>query len=108
MASFCLAVYRDDFLAIDGFDHRYTEYTVEDWDLFARLVNIGIKPGYFPRQATLAHVWHPEYEQDFDGPNYRMLNEVIASGAIKAKLGISTLDSEAPDNSINTSTTVNN
>lgn len=90
-AGFCFAVWRDDFLAVDGFDARYEGYGVEDWDLFARLSHHGVKLGYLPRRSTLVHLWHREFEHDLDGPGYHMLDGVLKAEAVKAELGCSTI-----------------
>lgn len=91
MAAFCLGVWREDFLAIDGFDGRYTGHGVEDWDLMARLENFGVRAGYLPRRATVAHLWHPESPHNPRGDAYRTLEEVITSGTKRSRDGISKL-----------------
>jgi len=97
MASFAFAAWREDFIAVDGFDSRYEDYGygVEDWDLFARLVNLGIKPAYLPRSATVAHLWHEEQAHDLAGPAYRLLDDVERTGKVRAERGFSTID-QAP------------
>lgn len=91
-AGFCFAVSRTDFFKVDGFDSRYDGvYAVEDWDLYARMDHAGIKFGYLPFQATVAHLHHPKTKHDLASRNYKFLEQVISGRRIQAVSGITKL-----------------
>jgi GT2 family glycosyltransferase len=91
-ATFCVAVSRSDFERVDGFDSRYDGvYATEDWDLFARLEHAGVKFGYLPRKATVAHLHHPKAKHNLTSRNYTSLDQVISEGRIQAISGITKL-----------------
>lgn len=89
MAGFCLALEREAFDVVDGFDEIYREYGAEDWDFLARLSNAGVKGGYLPRSCTVAHLWHSEEAVDLNSDNYRLLNETISTRRVRAIEGFS-------------------
>ena len=92
MASFCFAVSRGDFLKVDGFDSRYDGvYATEDWDLYARMDHAGLKFGYLPFQATVAHLHHQKAVHDLASRNYKFLEQVISERRIQAVSGITKL-----------------
>jgi glycosyltransferase involved in cell wall biosynthesis len=91
-ATFCVAVSRKDLEKVDGFDSRYDGvFATEDWDLFARLEHAGVKFGYLPRKATVAHLHHPKAKHDLESRNYTFLEQVIAERRIQAVSGITKL-----------------
>lgn len=91
-ATFCVAVSRQDFEKVGGFDSRYDGvFGTEDWDLFARLEHAGVKFGYLPRKATVAHLHHPKASHDLKSRNYRLLEQVISERRIQAVSGITKL-----------------
>jgi GT2 family glycosyltransferase len=91
-ATFCVAISRSDFERVDGFDSRYDGiFGTEDWDLFARLANTGIKFGYLPRNATVAHMHHRKSAHNLKSRNYEFLDQVVAERRTKAIAGLTTL-----------------
>ena len=91
-AGFGLAVSRQDFENVDGFDSRYDGvFGAEDWDLFARLEHVGVDLGYLPREATVAHMHHPKAGHDLTNRNYQFLEQVIAERRTQAASGLSKL-----------------
>ncbi len=53
-----LALWREDFLAVNGFNEAYEGYGKEDWDLVDRLIKYGVyrKNGRFA--VPVIHLWH--------------------------------------------------
>jgi glycosyltransferase involved in cell wall biosynthesis len=84
-----LAVWRRDFLAIDGFDESYVGWGHEDADLAVRLIRSGVlrKEGRFA--ASVLHLWHAPAPRGGLSDNEGRLAEVIAAGRTRAVLGIS-------------------
>jgi len=94
MSGFCIATFRSDFFAVDGFDGAYQSYGVEDWDFLARLINNGTHGGYLPRAATTVHLWHRESPTDTKSPAYDKLRTVIANRTTLPEVGFSKLGQE--------------
>lgn len=83
MSGFCIAAYREDFLAVNGFDNSYVGYGIEDWDLLVRLKHYGCKGGYLPGRATVYHLWHKECGQ-CSPKNHERHNNVVNNRIIWA------------------------
>lgn len=84
-----LAVWRRDFLAIDGFDESFVGWGHEDADLAVRLIRSGVlrKEGRFA--ASVLHLWHAPAPRQGLSANEGRLAEIIASDRTRAVLGIS-------------------
>ena len=83
-----LAVWRGDFLAIDGFDESYVGWGHEDADLAVRLIRSGVlrKEGRFA--ASVLHLWHAPAPRTGLSDNEGRLAEIIAAERTRAVLGI--------------------
>ncbi|NIR42837.1 MAG: glycosyltransferase [Gemmatimonadetes bacterium] len=81
--------WRDDFMRVDGYDDAYTGWGREDSDLAIRLINAGVyrKDGRYV--VPVLHLWHPSEDRSAWDENDALLNEVLESGAARARLGIS-------------------
>lgn len=68
-----MAVWREDVLAVNGFDERFVDWGGEDRDLVYRLSCIGIEPWQLLFRAICFHIDHPLYARN---PNRdRLLRE---------------------------------
>jgi glycosyltransferase involved in cell wall biosynthesis len=83
-----LAVWREDFMAIDGFDESYVGWGHEDADLAVRLIRSGVlrKEGRFA--ASVLHLWHAAAPRQGLSANEGRLAEVISADRTRAVLGI--------------------
>lgn len=86
--------YREDAVAINGFDHRFT-YGFEDADFGYRLELSGVKPRTVRWTAVVLHLWH---ERPWSSPevltaNRKLADEPLASGRRRAVIGIDELQS---------------
>lgn len=68
-----LAVWRKDFVAVNGFNEEYQGYGMEDWDFVDRLIKRGVcrKNGRFA--VPVIHLWH---ERRAPAPNNDRIWEV--------------------------------
>jgi len=75
-----LALWRKDFLAVNGFDESYRGWGHEDADLVVRLLRHGLlrKDGHFG--VPVLHLWHRESARDEEPQNIARLREVLAGG----------------------------
>ncbi|WP_029921884.1 glycosyltransferase family 2 protein [Nevskia soli] len=83
-----LAVWREDFLAVDGFDESYVGWGHEDADLAVRLIRSGIqrKEGRFA--ASVLHLWHAAAPRQGLSNNEQRLADVLAAERTRAVVGI--------------------
>lgn len=89
MARGCnIAVWRDDFRQVNGFDERFNGWGYEDSDLAVRLIRAGIgcKSG---RYATgVFHLWHKENDRSRERDNHTLLQATLNGDYTQAKLGL--------------------
>ncbi len=55
-----MAFWRDDLLAVNGYDERFVGWGREDSELAARLIHSGVQRRNFKYGAAAFHLWHPE------------------------------------------------
>jgi glycosyltransferase involved in cell wall biosynthesis len=85
-----LAVWRDDFLQVNGFDELFEGWGYEDSDLVIRLIhaNVRRKEGRFA--APVLHCWHGFHDRSQHDINYqRLMERLAAQDFILAKKGVS-------------------
>lgn len=86
-----LAVWKDDFLAVNGFDQLFEGWGFEDSDLIIRLIHLGVcrKEGRFA--VPVLHLWHRQNDRSRHAENYQRLQERINDPSfIRASVGIET------------------
>ncbi|WP_446808781.1 glycosyltransferase family 2 protein [Methylomonas sp. 2BW1-5-20] len=84
-----LAVWKNDFLAVNGFDEVFEGWGYEDSDLVIRLIHHGIhrKEGRFA--APVLHLWHRHNDRSRHDENYqRLLRRVADEAVIRAERGV--------------------
>jgi glycosyltransferase involved in cell wall biosynthesis len=83
-----LAVWRDDLVAINGFDEAYEGWGIEDSDLGARLYNLGHKRKFVHGRALVFHLDHPELNKDHLPESLARLKETIELGKTRCEHGL--------------------
>lgn len=84
------AVWRSDFMAVNGFDESFSGWGHEDADLFVRLLHAGvkIKDGRFA--LPVLHLWHSNAKRDNEAQNSTRLLERVNNSECKSAIsGIS-------------------
>lgn len=83
-----LAVWRADFVAVNGFDEAYAGWGHEDADLAVRLIRQGTrrKDGRFA--TAVMHLWHRENDRSQLEENVRRLEQILSSHRIEAQQGL--------------------
>lgn len=86
-----LAVWRADFVAINGFDETFEGWGHEDADLVLRLSNLGIrrKNGFLATEVY--HLWHRESPRDHESVNRQKVLQRMTTRVIRAEKGLSEL-----------------
>lgn len=85
-----LALWKDDFIHVNGFDELFEGWGFEDSDLVIRLIHAGVrrKEGRFA--VPVLHLWHPQNDKSQQALNYqRLLERVQQQDFISAKKGVS-------------------
>ncbi len=83
-----VAIWREDFVGINGFEERIRGWGFEDTDLVLRLLNAGIriKSGRFA--TAVLHLWHPESPRDAAQANRRLALDALTDRRVRAELGL--------------------
>jgi len=83
-----LAVWKKDFIAVNGFDEAYEGWGYEDSDLVVRLIraNVYRKDGRFA--IPVFHLWHTENDRSSEGENAERLEKILSNERVKAQLGV--------------------
>jgi glycosyltransferase involved in cell wall biosynthesis len=82
------ALYRKDFLAVNGLNEKFVGWGREDSELAVRLFKYGLKRRNAPFSAIVFHLWHKEHEKETLSDNDRLLAEAIKSPTFYCKNGI--------------------
>ncbi len=83
-----LGIWREDFLAVNGLDERYTGWGYEDSDLVIRLIRHGVRRRDGRLGTTVLHLWHQEHERDGTEANLARLAAIQENPAIHAEVGV--------------------
>lgn len=83
-----MAAFRNDLLAVNGFNEQIVGWGREDSELVARFYAYGLIRREMPLAALVFHLWHPENSRGSLGQNDRILEETLASGQYRCSAGI--------------------
>ncbi|EIJ43766.1 putative glycosyltransferase [Beggiatoa alba B18LD] len=83
-----LAVWRTDFLAVNGFDEQFQGWGHEDADLVVRLIRAGIKRKDGRFAVPVLHLWHPEQDRSQEPANIARLQAILATKTTVATVGV--------------------
>jgi glycosyltransferase involved in cell wall biosynthesis len=84
-----MAFWRDDLVAVNGFDEAYTGWgTGEDSDIGTRLYHLGRPRKFVYGRAITFHLNHPQAPRGHHPASLARLAETIASGKIRCENGL--------------------
>lgn len=83
-----LSLWRSDFVRVNGFDESYAGWGLEDSDLAIRLLHAGIRHKSARFAAPVFHLWHREQDRSRLPENQKLLDEIIASDRVQARMGL--------------------
>lgn len=88
-------LYKEDLLAVNGFDGLYKGWGLEDSDFAIRIINRGggIKAGKFA--TGVFHLYHPENSRSCRDANYERMMQRLRNHSTRAEDGISELEGSA-------------
>jgi GT2 family glycosyltransferase len=85
-----LALWKNDFLRVNGFDELFEGWGFEDSDLVIRLIHAGIKRKEGRFAVPVLHLWHPHNDKSKQDLNYqRLLDRLNSQDFIAAIKGVS-------------------
>jgi len=83
-----LAVWKQDLMAVNGFDESFTGWGHEDSDLVVRLFHVGVLRKDGAMATEVLHLWHREAQRDQESSNRRIVLERAANGTTQAAMGL--------------------
>ena len=83
-----LAAWREDFLAVNGFDEDFVGWGYEDSDFVQRLLNGGRRRRTTRWAVPVLHLWHRAQDRSREKANFARLEQTISSGVIRAARGV--------------------
>jgi glycosyltransferase involved in cell wall biosynthesis len=83
-----LALWADDFRAVNGFDEVFEGWGFEDSDLAVRLLNYGVRRKEGAFATGVLHLWHRENDRAREGENWRRLQQRLRDGATRCERGL--------------------
>lgn len=84
-----LGVWKQDFVAVNGFDELFEGWGYEDSDLVIRLIHHGIKRKEGRFAAPVLHLWHRQNDRSQHDSNYRrLLGRLDDRHCIRAERGV--------------------
>jgi glycosyltransferase involved in cell wall biosynthesis len=84
-----LAIWRDDYAAVDGFDESFVGWGHEDADLVLRLARHGVKRKGGAFSTEVLHLWHRENPRGNESENRARVEARFGSGQVVSTVGLS-------------------
>jgi hypothetical protein len=83
-----LGIWRQDLIAVNGYDETFTGWGREDADLGNRLYHLGRDRKFVYGRAIIYHLNHPEVSRERLETNQSLLEQTIAERRVRALKGL--------------------
>lgn len=83
-----MGFFRQDLLAVNGFNQEFTGWGREDSEIAVRLFRYGLKRKDIPFGAALFHLWHPENSRQSLAGNDCLLEQALGAEGFRCCNGI--------------------
>lgn len=83
-----LAIWRDDYMAVNGFDESFVGWGHEDADLVLRLARYGVRRKGGAFSTEVFHLWHRENTRATESENRKRVEERMKTGVTTAEIGM--------------------
>lgn len=80
--------WRNDLIALNGFNEAMTGWGFEDNELVARAFHLGLKRSDLRFSGLAVHLWHCTRKQMLDNPNEKILAATRASATVRCGQGL--------------------
>lgn len=84
-----LAIWRSDYVAVDGFDESFVGWGHEDADLVLRLARHGVRRKGGAFSTEVFHLWHRENTRATETENRKRVEKRMQTGVVRADAGFS-------------------
>jgi glycosyltransferase involved in cell wall biosynthesis len=84
-----LAVWRSDYVTVNGFDESFVGWGHEDADLVFRLARHGVRRKGGAFSTEVFHLWHGKNARATESENRQRVRARMESGVVKAAIGLS-------------------
>jgi glycosyltransferase involved in cell wall biosynthesis len=82
------AFWRDDLVALNGFNEGMEGWGLEDAELVQRAFHLGLWRRDLRMGAAAVHLWHPPHVLGGDNPNWSVIRDVEARRLIRCERGL--------------------
>lgn len=83
-----MGIWREDLVAVNGFDESYIGWGGEDSDIGSRLYHLGRPRKFVYGHAVVYHLDHPRLSRDSYGRNRSKLEQTLRSKRIRCDQGL--------------------
>lgn len=83
-----MAFWREDFVAVNGYDNLFYGWGLEDDEFAARLINFGIKKRRLKLAAVCYHLDHAQKPKIHEARNLKMYNETVLRRKVSSSNGL--------------------
>jgi len=83
-----IAFWRDDLLALNGFNEGMEGWGLEDAEIVQRAFHLGLWRRDLRMGAAAVHLWHPPHVLGDDNPNWAVIREVEARRTKRCERGL--------------------
>jgi len=87
-----MGLFRDNFRAVNGFNHDFEGWGREDSELVVRLFKYGLKRKENLFKAICFHLWHHENKRNYLELNDRILKKAMESELFFCRSGLDEFD----------------
>ena len=84
-----MAFWKNDLLAVNGYNEAFTGWGREDSELAIRLINAGVKKKFLKMGGITYHLFHKEVSRELEARNIQLMEEAIAQKLTQAQDGVS-------------------
>jgi len=89
-----MGFFKEDLVAVNGFNQEFTGWGREDSELAARLYRYGLKRRENPFRAVCYHLWHPENSRTWLARNDELLEKTLQAKEFYCTRGIKSLNDD--------------
>ncbi|HET6411841.1 MAG TPA: glycosyltransferase [Anaeromyxobacter sp.] len=83
-----LGFWRDDLIALNGFNEGMEGWGLEDAEIVQRAFHLGLFRRDLRLGAVAVHLWHPPHVLGDDNPNWKVIREVEARRITRCERGL--------------------
>lgn len=83
-----LAIWKRDFVMVNGFDESFVGWGHEDADLVLRLARLGVRRKGGAFSTEVFHLWHKENTRAAESENRKRVEERMKSKLVEATIGL--------------------